>query len=63
VEVVATRTATGGSAPQRVREHSAAIRERLDLATSWRDARLDGIRASQESLIAAAKTVAEKSSR
>jgi argininosuccinate lyase len=62
-EIVATRTAPGGAAPQRVREHSAAIRERLDLATSWRNARLDGNGASEKSLIAAAKTVAEKNSR
>lgn len=56
--IVAGRTVLGGSAPARVREHSAALSERNAEATGWRDARRTHARAAENRLIAAARAVA-----
>jgi len=56
-EVVATRTAPGGAAPERVREHCETLRQRLDVARCWRDERRDRARLSEERLVAEAQSL------
>ncbi len=54
-QVVATRTAPGGAAPARVREHCDGLRGRLDAATRWRDERRARARRSEAGLVAEAE--------
>jgi argininosuccinate lyase len=54
-QIIATRTAPGGSAPERVREHCAALRSHLDAAATWRDRQRGRAHAAEDSLIATAR--------
>jgi argininosuccinate lyase len=56
--VVATRTALGGSAPVRVWEHCAALRERVDSASRWNAERRRATREAEERLVARARRLA-----
>ncbi|MDP9241449.1 MAG: argininosuccinate lyase [Actinomycetota bacterium] len=56
-QIVATRTTLGGSAPERVREHSAGLHERVAEATTWRDERRRHNEAAEHALIAQASRV------
>lgn len=53
--IVATRTALGGSAPARVRDHCARLDEHVVVATRWREGRRAAVERSQERLVAAAR--------
>jgi argininosuccinate lyase len=57
-QVVASRTAPGGAAPARVREHCDGLRRRLGAATRWRDERRARARRAEERLVAEAKGLA-----
>ncbi len=54
-QVVATRTAPGCAAPERVREHCDGLRRRLDGAAHWRDQRRAEAERAEAALVAAAR--------
>ena len=57
-QVLRTRTAIGGSSPERVRQHAADVRERLAVATGWRAERERHTATAEAALIAAAHSLA-----
>jgi len=58
VRIVAGRTALGGSAPERVREHCQALERRQAVATRWRDDRRAHAQQAEKNLVAAAQRLA-----
>ncbi|WP_078901119.1 lyase family protein [Actinacidiphila yeochonensis] len=61
--IVSTRTAVGGSAPERVREHAAALLRRADQAVAWCEGRRAHLRAAEEQLLADAAALASTAGR
>ncbi|GAB2695171.1 lyase family protein [Kitasatospora kifunensis] len=57
--IVATRTVTGGSAPERVREHARALAERAADAAQWRKRQRVRIRSAEDRLLSEARALAE----
>ena len=57
-QIVETRTAPGGSAPERVRGHCASLRRRLDAAAKWENDRRADADAAEAALLAAARELA-----
>jgi argininosuccinate lyase len=53
--IVATRTVLGGSAPERVRDHSNSLTQRHDEATRWREEHRAHARQAEVDLVAAAR--------
>jgi argininosuccinate lyase len=53
--IVATRTVLGGSAPERVRDHSSSLTQRHDEATRWREEHRAHARQAEVDLVAAAR--------
>lgn len=58
-QVVTTRTATGGSAPDRVRAHAAEIRRRVEAATLWRDGEARRMATAEAALIETSRHLAD----
>ncbi len=58
-QIIATRTAPGGAAPVRVRDHAAGLRRRLDAGTAWREEQRRRTGTAEKALIAAARELAE----
>jgi argininosuccinate lyase len=56
--IVATRTVTGGSAPERVKEHAQAVRQRIRTAGEWREERRTRINTVEAAILAAAENLA-----
>ena len=55
--ILTTRTALGGSAPARVHDHCATLRQQVDRATAWREAEKARVAAAEHTLRAAAATL------
>lgn len=58
--IVASRTATGGAAPERVREHAASVRSRAGTARAWARARRAKAEEAEARLMATAKRLAHR---
>jgi argininosuccinate lyase len=56
--IVTTRTAPGGAAPERVLDHCAGLRRRLDAGTRWRRERQNRARQAEDALLAAVGALA-----
>ena len=56
--ILTTRTAVGGSAPERVRDHCALLRQRVEQATAFRETERARVAAAEAALIAVAANLA-----
>ena len=57
-QIVATRTVLGGSAPERVRDHSASLTQRHTEATRWREERRANSQEAEKRLVDTARELA-----